>query len=277
LTANKTTAYILGGGPSLLTLTAEEKAYLNAHPQTLAMNKYLMYWEMVGVIPRLMMQVDFGSPISKIVASETLRVRGELAQPIIFYAHHTLKSFLFSPQNLREWVRALSRRLHFWQRNGYWIPLRLNYDRVVYVDINPDSETFYLAKTLEESLYHYRGSLTSAINLAAILFPTADIKLLGIDMNAYSAFYELDPMPVDLPRYHRYRSYEMKKQTLHDQQSRQSNVHVTTAIRDGKPGVQSVIPTIRAALQLQDRDLYCCNPESLLVTEGICPYAPIID
>lgn len=276
MTSDKQVAYILGGGPSLLNLTDAEKAHLNQHPNTLAMNKYLMFWEMVGVVPKQMMQTDFGSPIAKIVASETLRIRQEIAPTMTYYTHPSLTRFFFKPRTLRAWLHAVRRRWRFRQQHGYWIPLNLVYDHIVYIDVAIDSDDFSFAQSLDEPLYHYRGSLTSAINLAAILFPQADIKLLGVDMNGYSAFYEMDPMPVDLPRYHRYRSYGLKKQTQHHQESRKRDIHVTAATEAGKPGVQTVIPHIRTALQQQGRDLYCCNPQSLLVVEDLCPYVPVI-
>ena len=44
------TVYLLGSGASLLELTDQDKAYLANQP-VVAMNKYLMFWEKIGLWP----------------------------------------------------------------------------------------------------------------------------------------------------------------------------------------------------------------------------------
>ena len=236
-----------------------------------------MYWEVAGILPKLMFQADFGSHISRIVTIETLKIIRKTKKPILYYLNTRLKEIVLPPPNVRQRVRKLRRNYRFWNTHHYWLPLQWDTTLIRFFDAGVDEDGFPWATSLDEPLYHYRGSLTAAIDLAAILYPQADIKLLGVDMTGYGAFYQMEPLAPDLPRYHRYQSYEMVKQTDHDKKSRQIDAHVTAVERDGKPGVQAVIPMIRQQLQSEGRELYCCNPESLLVTEGICPYTTVID
>lgn len=270
--------YILASGPSLLTLSEAEKNYLNAHPNTIAMNKYLMYWELVGVVPKMMFAADFGSHIAKIVAAETMKISHSFAKPIPYYLNQVLHDLLKPPRTPRQWWHGLRYCVRFWRNHGYWIPSRLNVsaNRPIIVG-DADDRGFAWAQTLRQPLYHHHGSLTTAINLAALLYPMADIMLLGVDMNGYHAFYEIEPFRPALPRFERHQRYHLVKETSHHQKSRQANVHVTAVTSEGKPGVQSVIPAIRERLQAKGRDLYCANPESLLVTEDYCPFRPVLD
>lgn len=271
--------YVIGGGPSLLKLTPAEQAYLNAHPATIALNKYLMYWELVGVIPRVMFAGDYGAPIAKIVAVETLKVMRTLDQPIMFYLNRQLIDRLrIEPLNARSWVRGWRYRRQFEnQADGYHIPLLLDFSRVRPIEVEKyELDDFAWAESLDQPLWQYHGSLTAAINLAAILYPQADIVLLGVDMNGYHAFYELEPQQPVPPRYADYARLPLMKNTAHHERSREANVHVTAVREDGKPGVQAAIPLIREYLQAQGRDLYCGSAESLLVRDGYCDYQPIL-
>ncbi len=271
--------YILGSGPSLLDLSAVEREHLNAHPATIAINKYLMYWEVVGVIPRAMFAADYGSGIAKVVAVETLKLMRQLEQPITYYLNQRLIDQLrINPLSPRSWVRGWRYRRRFARaENGYQIPLLLDFSQTRPIRAERrELDDFQWAETLEQPLWHYHGSLTAAINLAAILYPHADIVLLGVDMMGYQAFYELEARQPAPPRYAAYARHALVKNTEHHVRSRTENVHVTAVREDGKPGVQAAIPLIRARLQAEGRDLYSGTRASLLVTEGYCDYVPIL-
>lgn len=277
--SNDGKSFILAGGPSLLQLSEAEKAYLNAHPNTLALNKFLMYWELVGVLPQALMINDHGRE-SKILTMETLRLLQAFSHPVALYWHEYYRDFFAPLQmlNLKATWGRVQYRYQFWRESRYWLPLSVSLEgatdiQVSYAD-SPDK--FFWANSLQEALYHYRGSLTVAINLASILYPNCDIYLLGVDMNSYSAFYEL-PFPPNAPsRYEAYRQLTLVKQTAHHQQSRAQNIHVTAGADDGKPPLQAVVPTIIQHLSRRGVSLYNANPDSLLVTQGLTPYRAIL-
>ena len=262
-------SYIFGSGPSILELTGSEKEYLNQHDHTLAMNRYLMYWEMVGVVPKVSVLPDTMFP-SHVVLVETVRKAKQLRSPVTLYLHERLRAFFgWSPKDVA-W--GLRRRLRLWRRFRYWVPLYLHPPPVVFFSqFMDDGTSFRWGQCLGEPLYWYRGSLSTAINLATIIFPGTNVKLIGVDLDSFDPFYraQQEQHPV-------LRRWMVKSE--HGVRAQRLNLQTTVVpTASGTPGIQAMIPRIREELQRSGHELYCCNPNSLLIKEGLCPYAPIED
>ena len=71
--------FIIGSGSSLLNLTVEEKEYLNNHPHTLAMNRYLLFFEKIGVVPKDLFLGDYHSILSHRVLLKTIKKINKLS------------------------------------------------------------------------------------------------------------------------------------------------------------------------------------------------------
>jgi hypothetical protein len=287
---SRPTAYLFGSGPSLLDLTAEEKHFLNEQPQTLSLNQYLLHWQKVGVVPQNHLLADTQFPCIKIFV-DTQRVIRDIGKPVTFYMNRSYLRYFPNRLHLGAWKHAIRKRWEVWRDFKYRVPLRIRRDNLVpFSQVAEeryrhllDANEWYWARSLEDPLYFFRGTLTSAINLAAIVWPESDIKLLGVDLNSYGYFFDPDhtlaDAQADLEKNKR-RVGEVS--ALHHQKSHQLNIHSTAVQYDvdekkSLPGIQSVFPRIREELARNGRRLFCCNPKSLLVTDGVCPFAPVME
>jgi hypothetical protein len=286
---SKPCVYILGSGPSLLSLTPEEVAYLNRQPAVLSLNQYLIFWEKIGVIPKCHMMADGQYPAIKLLM-ETQEAIMQLEEPITYYINRRYLHYFPRGLNWRVWKHGIRKRLQLWRQHRYAPPLRTPQEHLVtfsQVSEAPnahlmDENGWYWAQSLEDPLYFHRGTLTSAINLAAIVWPDADIALLGVDLNTYGHFFDLD---WDQDRWKEHEVFNRKRlsdlSAVHHEKSRAMNTHATAVEydqddEDSIPGIQAAFPLMQAELAKTGRTLYCCNPDSLLVTDGILPYAPVL-
>ena len=282
-------AYIIGSGPSLLDLTEQEKCFLNEHRNTLSLNQYLLHWDTVGVIPKQPLMADGQFPCIKIFV-ETQKVIQELKTSIDYYVPQNYLNYFPAGLNWREWKHAIRKRLQVWRKFGYRMPLRINRDNLSVFSQASEAryqhliseDGWYWAKTLNDPLYFWRGTLTSAINLASILWPDADIKLLGVDLNSYGYFFDPKRGEEDREDFHKFNEKRLSETSaVHHRKSHAQNTHATavTYEQDGKtplPGIQSAFPRMMEELAKTGNTLNCSNPNSLLVTDGVCPYSPII-
>lgn len=260
------TCYLLGSGASLNDLTVEEREYLNCHPRTLAFNKYLLFWDVVGVAPSDYMILDRHFP-SHIVFVRSLQIARQLPQKVTLYVAQLYSKYCATdPVGL---LKGLKGRWTLWRKTGFWVPLDIIGTQAHYCNnILDDSLPFSWARRLDEPLYFYRGSLTSALNLATIIYPGCDIKLLGVDLYSNEYFYgdRIARFPELVDRFHQLGARADKHPTVLD------------IARDGKhPSILDMMPKVVDHLHSLGVSLTCCNPRSLLVTEGVCEYSPVME
>ena len=254
--------FIIGSGRSLLDLTPEERIYLNAHPRTLAMNKYLLFDEKVGVTPKALFLADRHFPAPKVFTETVARARGLDPKPTYYVDDYYRKLFI-QPYLDPIWVARERARLY--TRHRYIGPPWVRYpDFVFFHHLFGHYGDFSWATTLDEPLFWLHGSLTTAINLAFVAYSRCDIKLVGVDLTGPEAFYEEQLQTRrDLTDKHYWRSKEMGE-------------HWTVlAIKRGLSLLDG-ISQIRMELAKNGVQLLCCNSASLLVSEGICEYAPVL-
>ncbi len=262
----RSVCYLLGSGASLNDLTVEERAYLNSHPYTLAFNKYLLFWDVVGIAPTDFLILDRHFP-SHIVFVRSLQIARSLPRKVNLYADEFYAKYC--GRNGLELLKGLRARFILWRQTKYWLPLDIIGSPVQYChNIIDSSQPFSWASSLDEPLYFYRGSLTSAINLATIIYPGCDIKLLGVDLYSNDYFYgdRIEAFPDLVDKYYKIGQQAGRHPTTIDL----SNVGRHRSILD-------VMPQVVAHLHSLGVSLACCNPRSLLVTEGICEYAPVME
>lgn len=266
-------AFVIGSGPSLLRLTREEKRFLAGHPHTLAMNQFLLHWEKAGFLPKDLFLTDKNIE-GDIIVAETIRRARRLIPEAKYYIH---KNYVWQyyGKTLRNKAGGVKRRVRLYLRHRLWMPFR-SVDmvgvKIVFVKSRGDRGLPW-AKGLEEPLCHYRGSLTAAVNLASLIYPVDRIKLVGVDLNVYEAFYgrafEALARKYRLPR-------TLAQQDGYHEEARKTDRHATAVDFENRPGILSAMPAVRRHLAAAGVELVCCNRESLLVTEGACPYASIL-
>ncbi|HJX62727.1 MAG TPA: hypothetical protein VJ860_02110 [Polyangia bacterium] len=222
--------FVLGSGPSMLELEAEERQYLQEQ-QTVAMNRYLIFWEKLGIWPKYVFLADMHPPAPRVL---------ELTLARIFQSKHPPRLWLNRHYRV-SCPLALETQFFYWDyfRGGV--------------------ESW--ASSCDDHLYFWRGSLSSLLNLLTIKRVGRKIKLVGVDLGRPGTFFddELRSYPELLPP---------------DDVGRP--MHTTAIPRDGKGGIQEKWPWMMEQIRRAGMDLVCCNPQSLLVEQGLCEYEPII-
>lgn len=258
------TVYILGTGRSLLDLKTEERRYLDAHPRTLGMNRFYLNYERLDICPSMLLLSDFNYYADLILHRCIERLKRE-GRTLPYYVSDEYLRFYRSSSlaNLRL-KRRLRRRL---EKNADYEPSPLpDYEHLIGIPVSNEAKEFQWAKNCNAPLYHRRGSLTVAINLANILYPKCDIKLLGIDLSNPGYFY--DDLITD-------KSRDLWVDEKYDQ-SRRFGVHANARAKThDSTTLCEVMRDVMAEFRRQGRGLYCCNSQSLLVTENVVPYAPL--
>ena len=258
---------IIGSGRSLLDLTGAEKDYLNRHPHTLALNKYLLYHDKVGVVPKFMFLADRHYPAHRVIV-DSVEIARRLPTRPRFYLNVYYKWFFRFKPRIRSVRWALQQRQTIYQERQDWIPLFLSYWKLSFFHSEPErnDRPFFWASRLKEELFFFRGSLTTAINLAHVIFPGKTIKLLGVDLDSEKSFFAEEAARV--PKYY---------DDTNDPVAQKAGQHLTAIPLCGFKPIQSIIPRIMEHLASVGVQLVCSNPTSLLCQEGICPYRPVID
>ena len=254
--------FIIGSGKSILSLTNEEKDYLNNHPYTLAMNKYFLFYEKVGVIPKAIFLADKHYPGFRVFV-DTIKKLNALGLSTNYYADKyylkLFKSWHTSP------VWNIKERVKIFRDHKKIIPLTIKYSQIKFFSHQFGRyKNHTWASNFQESLFWLHGSLTTAINLAYIIYPKCHIKLIGVDLYDPESFYEqeIQTRP-DLIDKHYLRG---KKLGIHP---------TASAIKDGKTMFDGILQ-IKRYLDVHKLELTCCNSKSLLVTKKICNYSNLL-
>ncbi len=271
MTEAKKTCFIIGSGQSMLDLSSRELQLLNKHTQTLALNKFLLFHKKINLVPKFCFLADRHYP-AQFVFFESLRIARKLGSEIRFFVNEYYRETLVFPG--RNFKTALERRKQVYAENGYWMPFLSSYKNIEYFknDQCSDPRSFYWAETLQEKLFFYRGSLTTAINLAAIVFPGSDICLVGVDLKELSPFFEQE-----IKKVHRLHNGLNEGTLRKHKMAQDAGIHLTALEYNGTPGVQAVLPRVVSHLQERGVDLVSANCNSLLVEEKICSYRSIED
>ena len=116
-----------------------------------------------------------------------------------------------------------------------------------------------------DKLFFWRGSLTCLVNLLCVLRVAPKIKLVGVDLNRPGSYFAKETQA---------------RPDLEDPQNLEAarlGIHSTAmpGVR-GEAGIEAKWPYVQHSAKQQGVEIVCCNPESLLVQAGVCPYEPII-
>jgi len=244
--SNVSDCFILGSGRSLLRLTNSEIDYVNSSPFTLAFNKYLIFYRKIGIVPTHHMIGD-AHPKAMLALEETLNVcvRDNL-NVTFFLTHELLAQFIddrkfvdFFIKNNFNAKTILFKRSH-WLWGAKW------------------------AKSFGDNIFHYRGSLTGAVNITSILNPGKTIKLLGVDLNDPYYFFQ-EEIESDLERWGLFLSRLTPYAAKHE----------TVETFANKPGVQSVFPYLTKKVRDNKGSICCGFSDSYLVKNSIVKFEPI--
>lgn len=264
------TVFVLGSGSSLLNLTNKEKEYLNSQT-TIAMNKYLIFWEKIGVFPKYYFLGDIHFPAIK-VFEESYKIIKNASRPIhcLLDESYNLAYFNSLGQDLNffQWTKKnIKRQTILAFRDRYFYNPFVNIENVTFFKRHHrHNSPLAWADRLDDRMFFYRGSLSVLLNLISVLNMGRQIKLLGVDLTAKNFFDEEIKARPDL-----------WDKWMRQQSGDSRNLHATALSRDGQGGIHTQWKFISLKLGERGFNVFCCNPDSLLVRENLCEYAPILD
>jgi hypothetical protein len=144
---------------------------------------------------------------------------------------------------------------------AFVLPPSCNYQYVTHTNWwKPEKDW---ATSLSQPLYHHRGSLTSAINYAAIVWPGRDILLVGTDFYSAEYFFE------DSERYKKLQIPDWTHEIV-----RSAGKHFSAIEHQGTTMFDS-FDFMNKKLKESGNHMYCANKKSLLVENGCVPFREI--
>ena len=251
--------FILGCGGSLLNLTEEEIEYVNNSECVLAFNKYMIFHEMVGIKPTHYLLGDTGVK-ADLMFNKTLRkCINFYEKPIQFILDKSYKNrFKHYKSDENRVIKSICGEKFSESKFSKIV------DEAIYIERTDWLKGGDWADSLQDKIFHFRGSLSGAINICNILHPSYDIKLLGVDLNNHAYFFQKT-----------IEAHPEKWGVFLNRLTPESKEHETIINFKGVAGIQDMFPFIMECLSQNGSHLYCCNPESYLVKQNIVPYSPI--
>ena len=269
---------VLGSGMSILDLTKEEKEHINSCKYVIAFNKFMAFYKKAGVLPthiyfhdRHDSSINFFRYILKICRKDnlcnlTFFTNNEYVKA---YTFHSSLYLWFHFQKIRVLKNIFKKSLTEKEKEWTWLYKKnkiLQYPKksILYsFNVSNWLEGGKWAASMQETIFHYRGSLTSVLNVCSILFPSKDIFLVGTDFNTSSYFFEDE---INLLNFTwKDWTYDLVKE---------HGMHFSYQSYEGKR-MEDAFPYIIKSLSDNGNDLYCTNSDSLLVKSGV-KYKPLI-
>lgn len=257
---------LLGSGRSIIDLTGAERAYLNDHPATIGLNKFLLFHEKAGILPRYVNLTDCHYPSQRVYV-ELVRAAARVRPRPHFLVHRYYEALHRHLPLPGRRLFPLRQRVGLLRRHRYWFPWRLpEVDITSFYSRPIERRPFFWARSLDEELYYSRGSLTTTLNLVPLVFPAVRrIVLVGVDLRSERPFFaeELARRP-DL------------RDSKNDSISAQHRRYGPVIPLDDLPPIQAALPRIVAQLNRDGIEVVNVNPASLFCVEGICPCGPLL-
>lgn len=274
---NMNRVFILGSGKSILSLSTKEIDIINSSNNIIAMNKYMAFYELSDIRPNAIYFHDiYGVNVFSYIVQKCNK---QQLSNITWFLHPYLSMFLYTKKKqlcmnilkdfyyrlmaLIKIILKLNRncRLHryvlFRKFHYFKIP---STHRIINVEIGDWLKGGKWADSFNDKLFHFRGSLTTCINVASIISPNSDIILVGNDFNGSEYFYEEELKRSGLI----FEDYTTKI-------VKNAGVHYSF-IKVKGTSMEEKFPFIQKELSKRGCHLYCTNPNSLLVTKAGVKY-----
>jgi hypothetical protein len=187
--------FVIGHGRSLLNLSEEEKEYIRSRP-SFTTSIYLLFYEVLNIVPDYLV---LPSPIDDYPARH-ITPGGSVLGSATVCEKHKLKTHWYVHEQLYEYLINKKLTKSFWQKACPRVGGKPVHPRIKLPDFNPsfkinqincgESPGFHKvwATNLEEK-FLFSSSSATAINLACILYPNHNIKLVGVDGGTCTQFY----------------------------------------------------------------------------------------
>lgn len=260
---NNNEIIILGSGMSILELSEAEIEYINQCPVRIAVNKFMAFYKKVNIMPTHVYYVD------------------SYQTSVILFLQHIfnvcrqdqLKNLTFILGQHLNHKRIISNPLYFYLRQQYLKIKKINDINFFLVPQNcyfefishqSTLEGNEWSNTLEQPLFHYRGSLSTVLNYVSIKYPHHPVKLIGVDFNSPGYFFqdELNNLNFDWQDWTTPITQEKK-------------IHFSAIPYKGTT-IFDKFDFMVEHLKRSGNEIFSCNSNSILVQKKLIEYAPVI-
>jgi hypothetical protein len=276
---NKT--IVLGSGVSVNKLSKEEIDHINQCKIVIAINKYMAFYKIIGIIPTHVYFLDVHENSLRFLEFIFKVCREDKITGLTFFLRTKVQDKLYSNVFKKLW-RLFINPLKFTlarikNRNilsrSFLGGLRGSVKLIHYPRQNKLIFTTYehfmkggkWSDNLTPMIYHFRGSLSSVLNICGILSKDTPIYLIGTDFNSSEYFFEKELSALNFD------TSDYTTPIIKDQ-----GRHFSVVEHDGTTMLDR-LPFMVDQLKKNGNDLYCANEESLLVKKGFVPYKNILD
>lgn len=286
---------VLGSSKSIKELSTEELNFIALSTARIALNKFGAFYEIAKIQPSHIFFYDDYSrssllflkyiilKIKKLKFKEitfviSQRYQGYLYTNVFFLIINKLISSIkyFFYQTVLKIGRLTIKPINvllFNKCKRQFDKLNLNDEIIRYNLISKSSSVQYIeiqnwksrgntwAKSINEKLYHYRGSFTSVLNYISIIYPHHDIILAGVDFNSFGYFFS-DEMLNKLP-------FDTEDWTTAI--SKENNKHFSIIDYQGTK-IDDELPFVISELESTGNKMYSLSKNSYLVVNGFVDY-----
>ena len=221
---------VLGSGKSILSLSQREVEYINECEVKISLNKFMAFYAKSRILPSHVFYVDC--------------YESSVRQFLDFIVNKCIKD------KIEDLNFVFGRDYEGGFDEEKFEELCYNVDFITHQMWNNPNNTW--AESLEEPLFHYRGSLSTALNYVAIKYPGRTIKLVGVDLDSPDHFFEEELISLGLE--HRDWTYEI---------ARNQNLHFSALNYMGST-IFDKFDYMISCLSSTGNQIYNCNPNSLL-------------
>lgn len=189
--------FIMLTGPSLNNISREEKDYVNSCPVICA-GHYLLYWELIGIKPNHFVFPGhaWDSPTNGIVPGGLFYGVVEICK------YHKLDIEFYVIPETYDYIKNGIIPIHESGLGKNLKPCKIN-DSIKCISINASEKLSHQSTTVWandlKDKFWFNSGIGTAINLATVLYPNSNIKLLGNDGGSIGQyFYNQDESNLDL-------------------------------------------------------------------------------
>lgn len=260
---------VLGSGMSISSLNKDEIAHINRCKYVIALNKFMAFYQKAGILPTHVYFHDtHGNSFSFFKYLLEVCKKNKLTNLTFFTCkeYNEQKDTSLFPF-FKYWRLRLKKKIlkEIIETDLLWLR---NYRRGVLIKFPRNSNIYSFDKTnylrggnwaenFDQPIFHYRGSLTSVLNVCSILFPNKDIFLVGADFNVSTYFFEDEINKLN---------FEWKDYTF--DLVKKQGVHFSYQQVEGTK-MEDMFPFILESLKKTGNNLYCVNSNSLLAKSGV--------
>lgn len=205
---------VLGSGYSVNSLPSELVEWINNCKARIAVNKFGYFFDKTIIKPTDLYFHDWKDDTAQFFLRESMKKLSSLGE-IKLYLSHRLRKYIFKNRVkykihlaiyfsshfliklFRKFLKPLSAKYFnllkdYIERRFPFRPLLYkNKKRIRFIKIKDlFSEDNKWSETYEKALYHFRGSLTTVLNVISIEYPYSKVLLIGIDLIDKRYFFD---------------------------------------------------------------------------------------